>query len=72
MEVIDSEIVHKIDVTNDMQIHVTVTRTPAGEFIDVRNYVPSVDRYARGIVFPADLGRELIEALRQARRRPRA
>lgn len=72
MEVIEPEIIHKINVTPDLEIHVTVTSTPQGEFIDVRHYVPSVDRYARGITFPAHLGKELIEALRLVGRRTRA
>lgn len=39
--------------TSDIEIHVSTLETSAGKFVDIREYVVSLEQYGRGITFPA-------------------
>lgn len=57
------EIIRAVEVTDDLQIHVTIEHTPSGAFLDIRQYVPSLDRYGRGITIPERILDEISEAV---------
>lgn len=43
----------RIPYVSDKEIHVCMVTSPEdGEFFESREYIPSLDRYGRGITFP--------------------
>jgi hypothetical protein len=58
-----------IDYVPDKKIHVSVVKAPDGsEYYDIREFVPSVDAYGRGITFPVNLVGDILDGLQEARR----
>ena len=41
--------------TSDIEIHVSTLETSAGTFVDIREYVVSLERYGRGLTFPLSI-----------------
>ena len=62
-EEITSEVLHIAEVSDDLEIHVTVHQTEAGDFVDLRQYVPSLERYGRGMTWPVGNTRGIVEGL---------
>lgn len=50
---------HRVRVADDLEVHMS-NLTVAGEhFVEIRNYVPSLKEYGRGITVPAALHDEV-------------
>lgn len=48
--------VHKtVPKTSDIEIHISTLATEFGDFVDVREYVVSLEQYGRGITIPAKI-----------------
>lgn len=59
--------VHKtVPKTSDIEIHVSSLSTEYGEFVEIREYVVSLEQYGRGITFPASLRDDIINGLDDA------
>ena len=43
----------RVEKTSDIEIHVSTLVTDNGTFTEIREYVVSLDRYGRGLTFPA-------------------
>jgi hypothetical protein len=51
----------------DKEIHVSTVQSPQdGLFIDLREYVPSLDDYGRGMTFPLGLLHEVLQGVESA------
>lgn len=63
------EVRASVDKATDMQIHVSnVTSEAYGDFTEIREYIPSLDQYGRGVVFPVGLTDDVIEGLQKVLR----
>ena len=49
-------IVHSRAVkTDDIEVHTSTLETEFGPYVEIREYVVSLEQYGRGITFPAEL-----------------
>lgn len=56
-----------VPVKHDKEIHVCVTGTVGGDrFVDIREYIPSLEAYGRGLMFPPELFPEVMGGLDEA------
>lgn len=55
----DREVLSRAVKTQDLEVHVSTVRTEHGVFTDIREYVPSLEAYGRGVIFPAALTKEI-------------
>lgn len=64
------ETVSRIPVAHDLEIRVSIVSTEDDPpMVEIRNYIPSLCAYTRGIVLPTDLCTRLIGALEDANER---
>lgn len=60
-----------IPVKEDLETRVSLLRWPDhptyGDFLEVADYIPSREMYARGYVFPAEHGSKVATGLRAAK-----
>lgn len=57
-------VVHtKVTKAEDLEIHVSTITTEHGQFSEVREYVPSIDQYGRGLTFPSELRSKIAKGL---------
>jgi hypothetical protein len=45
-----------VTVATDKEIHVSTLEKDGGHYTDIREYIPSLQQYGRGITFPARFG----------------
>lgn len=51
-----------VPYVDDKELRVTTVESPAGvPFVDLREYIPSLGEYGRGITFPSGLLHEVME-----------
>jgi hypothetical protein len=52
---IEREVVTSFEVLDDLDVHASVVVSPTGKvYADLREYVPSLGAYGRGLTLPAD------------------
>jgi hypothetical protein len=44
----------KTPIADDLEVHISVVTTAGRKFLEVRNYIPSLKQYGRGITLPSD------------------
>lgn len=60
---IERKIVDTIEWCEDSEIHTSVLTIDGKEFIDFRQYIPSLSQYSRGVTFPVRLMPEAVNGL---------
>jgi len=51
----EREVVTSFDVLDDLEVHASVVVSPTGKvYADLREFVPSLGVYGRGLTIPAD------------------
>lgn len=53
-------VLRRVPKVKDIEIHVSRLTTDYGVYMDVREYVVSLDQYGRGISFPEELASEIL------------
>lgn len=61
-------VVHaRVPYVTDKEVHVSTVQSPQdGKFVDVREYIPSLEEYGRGITVPLRLLHEVLQGLESA------
>lgn len=57
---ISRTVVSRTPKADDIEIHVSELKTDSGDYIDVREYVVSLEQYSRGITYPARLHAQIL------------
>jgi hypothetical protein len=58
------EVVHSFEVLDDLEVHARVVVSPTGKtFLDLREYVPSLKAYGRGLLLPEEYGEDLLDSV---------
>jgi hypothetical protein len=57
------KVIQRETVAPDLELHVTRVAVAGEIFIEVRNYVPSLKQYGRGVTFPATSGKRIAKAV---------
>jgi len=58
------KVISKETVADDLELHVVRTWVdPDNIFIEIRNYIPSLKEYGRGVTFPATAGKRITKAV---------
>lgn len=57
------KVISREKVADDLELHVTRISVSGEIFIEVRNYVPSLKEYGRGVTFPATAGKRVSKAV---------
>lgn len=58
------KVISKEAISEDLELHVVRTWVdPEHIFIEIRNYIPSLKEYGRGITFPATAGKRVVKAV---------
>lgn len=56
-----------INKARDVEIHVSnIAVDTYGVFTEIREFIPSLNQYGRGVTFPAELTEEVISGLQKA------
>lgn len=56
----------KVQKAGDLEIHVSTLTTPYGLYVEVREFIPSLSAYGRGITYPKEINKAVKEGLIQA------
>lgn len=52
----------RVPYVNDKELHVSEVESPQdGTFVDLREFIPSLDAYGRGLMFPIGLLDEVLK-----------
>jgi len=51
---IQRELIDTVEQAPDLEIHTSLLHTDRGTLVDFRQFVPSLERYGRGVTFPVD------------------
>jgi len=54
-------VVSQISKTSDIEVRLSYLETAAGTFVDIREYVVSLDRYGRGVTMTEEQYKELVK-----------
>ena len=49
--------------TSDLELHVSALETPFGQYAEIRDFIPSQKIYGRGVLIPAVILDEVLNAL---------
>lgn len=60
---IDRELVTTFYTTEDRMIHISRLNVRESVYLDIREFVPSLQEYGRGLTVPAHLASELLDGL---------
>lgn len=55
-----------VEKAHDLEVHVSTLTTERGDYTEIREYVPSLQAYGRGITFPKELSKSVKDGLAQA------
>lgn len=61
------KVITKIEVAPDLELHVKITKADGLELLNIRNYVPSLKQYGRGVTLESRHLRALLGGLQQAK-----
>jgi hypothetical protein len=60
-------LLQQIQVSEDLEIHISLVSSPGSPvFIEIRNYIPSLDYYGRGMILPPGTPKLIAAALNSA------
>lgn len=69
MSDLDRTPLQQIRISDDLEIHVSLVSNAGGPtFIEIRNYVPSIDYYGRGMILPPGTAKLVAAAINSAMR----
>lgn len=62
------KVIAKEEIANDLELHVVRTAVDTGDggsliTIEIRNFIPSLGEYGRGVTFPAQTGKRISKAV---------
>jgi hypothetical protein len=67
MTKISRTVLSDIETSPDRHVHVSRLETDdSGAYLDIREYIPTLDQYGRGITLPIRYTQEIIDALDRA------
>ena len=64
---VEDQVIARIKRGEDLELHVKITRVDDDERVNVREFVPSQDKYGRGIFVKKSEVDELIKGLKAAK-----
>lgn len=59
----DRRVIARIEEDRDLEVHVSVLTTEGHDYVEIREYVPSLKQYGRGITVPVRLVQPILDAL---------
>ena len=63
----ERRIVHaRVPKATDIEVHVSELYTELGNFVDIREFVVSLEQYGRGITLPVRMGLEVLNGFDEA------
>jgi hypothetical protein len=60
---IDREVINKIKKFDDVEIHVSVVTAQGEQYVEIREYVPSLGAYGKGLTFDDNIINEIVNSL---------
>lgn len=60
------KVIDRATVAEDLELHVTKLVHQGQSFIEIRNFIPSLGEYGRGVTFPAKHGERIIDGVAEA------
>jgi len=57
------EILVEVAKAPDLDLHVSILHTPWADYAEIRDYVPSIEKYGRGVLIPASALEEVTIAM---------
>jgi hypothetical protein len=60
---IRSRLQRKFRKGRDLEMHVSFTKIEGLEFVELRDFIPSLEEYGKGYLFPSSLLAEVVEVL---------
>lgn len=63
---IDRTVHTRVPKATDIEIHTSTLVTESGTFVDIREYVVSLESYGRGITMPIDAAERVMAGVGQA------
>ena len=63
------KVLQKVPVAPDLEVHVSVLVAAGATMVDLRQYVPSLKEYSRGITVPKTALPALVEAAKEVEQR---
>lgn len=67
MAEIERNVITVVSKDTDLEMHVSTLHTDRGKFIDVREFVPSLAQYGRGVTYPERFNEDVLNGLTEAR-----
>lgn len=58
----------KLDKGSDLQLHIKITKADGLEMVNLRDFIPSLKLYGRGVLFDLTLLPQVIEELQELER----
>lgn len=59
------KVLRKVTVAPDLEVHVSVLVAAGATLVDLRQYVPSLKEYSRGVTVPKEAVSALVEAAQE-------
>ena len=63
LKTVREKVMTKISIAPDLQLHIKITKADGLELVNLRQFIPSLKKYGRGVAFESHLLPQVVEGL---------